>query len=53
MFSFKDYGEGPIECVELESGEVKWSEPGFGPGNCILAGDQLIALSDTGHLVLI
>ena len=53
MFSFKKYGQGPIECVELESGEVKWSQSGFGPGNCILAGDQLIALSDAGHLVLI
>ena len=33
MFSFKKYGEGPLQCIELESGEVKWSKDGYGPGN--------------------
>ncbi len=26
-------------------GEEKWSRSGFGPGNCILVGDLLVALS--------
>jgi len=53
MFSFKEYGEGPIKCVELSTGEEKWSEDGFGPGNCILVGGHLLALSDCGEVVWI
>ena len=52
MFSFKKYGEGPLMCVELATGEELWSSPGFGPGNAILAGDRVIALSDTGVVVV-
>lgn len=55
MFSFKQHGDGPLQCVHLESGEVKWSESGFGPGNVILAdgGAQLLALTDKGEIVVI
>jgi outer membrane protein assembly factor BamB len=53
MFSFKEYGKGPLKCVELSSGEERWSQDGFGPGNCILVGDVLVALSDAGELVLV
>jgi outer membrane protein assembly factor BamB len=53
MFQFKEYGAGPMKCVEIATGNVKWEQPGFGPGQVILAGDQLIALSDAGVLVLI
>jgi outer membrane protein assembly factor BamB len=53
MFSFKKYGEGPLKCVELSSGEEKWSVSGFGPGNVILVGDRLVALSDAGEVVLV
>jgi outer membrane protein assembly factor BamB len=52
MFSFKEYGKGPLKCVELASGEERWAREGFGPGNCILVGDTLVALSDAGELVL-
>ena len=40
-------------CVELATGNVRWSEDGYGPGNCILVGDTLVALSDAGELVLV
>lgn len=53
MFSFKQYGDGPMKAVNLVEGEEKWEQEGFGPGNCILAGGQLLALSDDGHLVLV
>lgn len=53
MYSFKDYGDGPLQCVELATGEVKWSADGFGPGNCIVVGEDLVALSDAGEVVLI
>ncbi len=52
MFQFKEYGKGPIKAVALPDGEIKWEQPGFGPGNLILtAGGNLLALNDTGELV--
>ena len=51
MFQFKEYGKGPVKCVDLATGEVKWSQDGFGPGNVLLVGNQIMALSDAGELV--
>ena len=53
MFGFKDYGAGPLKCVDLSTGEVRWSVDGFGAGNCIVVGEHVVALSDQGEVVLI
>ena len=53
IFEFKKYGKAPLQCVEMATGEIKWSERGFGPGNCILVGDKLVVLSDAGELVIV
>lgn len=53
MFQFKEYGKGPVKCVDIRTGDVKWEQEGFGPGHVILAGDQVLALSDKGELVLL
>ena len=53
MFQFKEYGNGPMKCVDIATGQVKWEQNGFGPGQVILAGDQVVALSDKGDLVLV
>lgn len=53
MFQFKEYGKGPVKCVDAATGKVKWEQPGFGPGQVILAGKRVVALSDAGELVLI
>ena len=53
MFSFKEYGNGPVKCVQLATGNEIWSKEGFGPGNVILADDRLIALGDAGQLVIL
>jgi outer membrane protein assembly factor BamB len=53
MFQFKEYGSGAMKCVEVATGKVKWSKPGFGPGNVILLGGQVLALSDAGELVVV
>ena len=52
-FSFKQFGTGPIKCVEVATGKEMWSKDGFGPGGVVLAGNNFLALSDTGELVLI
>jgi hypothetical protein len=53
MFSFKKYGDGPLQCIELKSGKIKWSKDNYGPGNVILSGDKLIALADNGELSIV
>jgi len=53
MFSFKNYGVGPLKCVELATGKVKWEKPGFGAGNVILVKDKLLALADDGRLAVV
>jgi len=53
MFSFKEYGDGPMKCVDIRTGDELWSADGFGPGNCILVGDDLVALTDAGEVVLV
>lgn len=53
MFGFKKYGNGPLQCIELATGNTKWSKDGFGPGNVTLTGDgQILALGDDGSLVV-
>jgi outer membrane protein assembly factor BamB len=38
--------------VDLKDGSVKWEQPGFGPGHVVRIGDNVLALSDAGELVL-
>ncbi len=52
MFQFKQYGDGPVKCVDLTDGKVKWEKPGFGPGHVVKVGENVLALSDAGELVL-
>jgi outer membrane protein assembly factor BamB len=52
MFSFKKYSSGPLKCVELATGKVRWAKDGFGPGNCIIADGHILALADNGQVVL-
>jgi outer membrane protein assembly factor BamB len=53
MISFKKFATGPLKCVDIKTGAVKWEQPGFGAGNVVLAGDNLVALSDDGQVVLV
>ena len=53
MFGFKQFKKGPMKCVELATGKVKWSQPGFGQGNVILVGNRLVALAEDGSLVIV
>lgn len=53
MFQFKEYGSGPLKCVDIRTGEEKWSKPGFGPGNVLLSGSDLVVLGDAGQVALV
>ncbi len=53
LFGFKEYGKCPLKCVEIATGKIIWSQEGFGPGGCVLAGGQLVVLGDSGQVVLV
>ncbi len=42
-----------MRCVDLQTGQVRWSKDGFGCGAMILAEGNLIVLSESGELVLV
>ena len=42
-----------LKCVSIETGEPCWAKRGLGKGSLILAGDQLVVLSDGGKLALV
>jgi hypothetical protein len=41
-----------LRCVELATGKVRWSVDDFGDCMMLLSGDRLLALMETGELVL-
>jgi len=41
-----------LRCVELATGKVRWSVDDFGDCMMLLSGDQLLALMESGELVL-
>ncbi len=52
LYGFKQYGDAPLACYDIRTGEEKWSQEGFGPGHVIMAADRLMVLGDAGQLVL-
>ncbi|MDB6110276.1 MAG: outer rane biosis protein [Pedosphaera sp.] len=53
LFGHGEFGKAPLKCVELATGKVMWSKPGFGPGGCTLVDGHVVVLSDAGDLVLV
>lgn len=53
LFGFKQWEKVPLQCVELATGEVKWSKDGFGQGGTILADGHLVTLAENGDLVVV
>ncbi len=53
LFQFKEYGDGPLKCVDVATGKVEWEKKGFGPGQVILVDGHILVLSDAGDLVLV
>lgn len=53
LFGHAAYGSAPLKCIELATGEEKWSKPNFGQGGVILVDDHLVALCDGGELCIV
>lgn len=45
--------EGILACVDMATGELKWKGGRYGFGQVLLAGGNLIVLSETGDLALV
>ncbi|MBI5387511.1 MAG: PQQ-binding-like beta-propeller repeat protein [Verrucomicrobia bacterium] len=43
----------PLNCIELSTGNLKWSTNGFGMGGLILVDTNLLVLREDGQLVLV
>lgn len=44
-------GGTELRCIELATGKVRWSTPDLTPANLLLAGDQLLVLTERGELL--
>jgi len=53
LFGAAAYGTAPLKCIELATGEEKWSKPNFGMGGVILVDGRLVALCDDGELCVV
>lgn len=53
IFDQAKFGVAPLKCVDLATGEAKWTQSGFGMGGVTLVDGHLLVLSDAGDLVLI
>ncbi len=40
-----------LRCIELKTGKIAWERPSFGAATIILAGDQLLILTERGELI--
>ena len=45
-------GAGKLNCLDLKTGETKWSQRGFGTGSLMIADGKLIILGEKGKLVV-
>ncbi len=45
------FDENDLACMELATGDIKWSQAGIGKASLILAAGQLLILSEKGDLI--
>jgi outer membrane protein assembly factor BamB len=52
LFGHND-NNGPLACLDIQTGKVLWTQPGFGSqGGLVLVGDKLLVQTPKGALVL-
>jgi hypothetical protein len=52
QFGTTTYVASPLNCIELETGNLMWSTNNFGMGGTILVNNYLLTLTEDGQLVL-
>ncbi len=46
-------GTAPMRCLDLRTGQDRWSQPDFGMGSTLLVDGNILALTDYGDVVLV
>ena len=52
LYGFKEFHSEPLKCIDVKTGEEKWSQKGFGQGQVELVDGNLLIVGDQGELVL-
>src|SRR5262249_37743952 len=47
------HGNGPLVCIDVETGAGKWPSGEFGSGQLLARGDRLVVIDDSGEAVLV
>lgn len=45
------FDSNTLTCIDVKTGDEVWNQRGLGRGTCILAGETLIVLADTGEVI--
>jgi outer membrane protein assembly factor BamB len=53
LFGFKQWERVPLKCIDIQTGDEKWSKEGFGQGGTILVDGSLVTLAENGELVVV
>jgi outer membrane protein assembly factor BamB len=53
LYGFNQFKTEPLKCLDARTGQEMWTQDGFGQGQMILAGDNLLVQTDLGDLVLV
>jgi outer membrane protein assembly factor BamB len=53
LFGDKSWTNSPLNCIELATGQLKWSMPNFGMGGIIVVNTNLLVATEDGQLVLL
>ncbi len=51
--SGRNIGDARLVCVDVASGDVKWSERGLGRASVVLVGDRLLVIGEFGELLVV
>jgi outer membrane protein assembly factor BamB len=52
LYGFKEFNVEPVKCIDVNTGEEKWSKSGFGQGQVLLVDGNLLIQGEQGQLVL-
>jgi outer membrane protein assembly factor BamB len=54
IFGFRQFGNAPLKCVNIETGDERWSQDGFGSGGgTILLDGHVLVQGDKGEITLV
>lgn len=53
LYGHRDFAKNSFKCIDIKTGKIMWQKSGFGPSQVLMAGDRLIATTDSGDVVMI